>query len=130
MPTGTFTTPRPVPGRLAPALAAAMVIALALPVFAVAGWRLSGWALGAVLWCATEAFVLLVARLRSGMSNLAGSGVLAFGMMFRAVAVMVVVFAVAAADARLALAGALVYGLAYTAELGLSLLSYFEDRAS
>jgi hypothetical protein len=129
MPTGAFTTPRPLPSRLAPALAAATVTALALPVFAVAGWRLAGWALGAVLWGTTEAFVLLAARFHSGMRNLAGSGVLAFGMMFRAVAVMVVVFAVAASDARLALTGALVYGLAYTAELALSLLSYFEDQA-
>jgi hypothetical protein len=32
---------------------------------------------------------------------------------------------VAASDARLALAAALVYGLAYTLELALSLVSYF-----
>jgi hypothetical protein len=105
------------------------VLALALPVFVVTGWRLAGWALGAVVWAATQAFSLVLVRLRRGMGNLAGSGVLAFGMMFRVIAVMVVVFAVAASDARLALAGGLVYALAYTAELALSLIYYFEGSS-
>ena len=52
------------------------------------------------------------------MGNLAGSGVVGFGMTFRALAVMVVVVALAATDARLALAAALLYALAYTLELG------------
>ena len=43
MSTGMFATPRPVPGRLVPALAGSAVILLALPVFVVAGWPLDGW---------------------------------------------------------------------------------------
>ena len=43
-----------------------LVIALALPVFLVAGWPLAGWALAAVLWLAGQALALLLARLRSG----------------------------------------------------------------
>jgi hypothetical protein len=50
-------------------------------------------------------------------------------MMFRAIAVMVVLAAVAASDAKLALAAALLYALAYTFELGLSLLTYFGTPA-
>jgi hypothetical protein len=46
-------------------------------------------------------------------------------MMARAVAVMLVVIALAASDARLALAAALVYACAYTLELAVSLASYF-----
>jgi hypothetical protein len=46
-------------------------------------------------------------------------------MTFRALAVMVVVVAVAASDARLALAATLLYALAYTCELGVSLALYF-----
>ena len=38
---------------------------------------------------------------------------------------LVVLFAVAASDAHLALAAALVYALAYTLELGLSMVAYF-----
>jgi hypothetical protein len=38
---------------------------------------------------------------------------------------LVVLFAVAASDAHLALAAALLYALAYTLELGLSMVSYF-----
>ena len=125
---GVFTTPRPVPRRLGPLVAGASVVALALPIFLIAGFRLSGWALGAVLWVASQAFGAVLARLRLGMGNLAPSGVLAFGMIFRAVAVMVVVFAVAVSDARLAVAAAIVYALAYTTELAVSLVSYFGGR--
>ncbi len=122
---GIVGTPRPLPGRLAPALSGAFVIALALPVFALAGWRLEGWALGAVLWAASQGLGLLLGRLRLGMGNLAASGAVAFGMTFRAIAVMVVVIAVAVSDARLAVAAALLYALAYTLELGVALVSYF-----
>jgi hypothetical protein len=34
-----FETPRPVPGRLVPALAGSAVVVLALPVFVAAGWQ-------------------------------------------------------------------------------------------
>ena len=118
-------TPRPVPGRLLPLVTGGALILLALPIFLIAGWRVSGWGLGAVLWAGSEGLGYLLARFRMGASNLAGSGVVAFGMMFRAIAVMVVVVAVAVSDARLALSAALVYALAYTFELGVSIVSYF-----
>lgn len=105
-----------------------MAVALALPVFLAAGWPVSGWVLGAVLWAAGQALGALLARLPLGASNVAASGVLGIGMMFRAVAVMVVVIAVAASDTELALAAAGVYALAYTLELGLSLLTYFSGE--
>ena len=120
-----FSTPRPVPARTVPFLAAATLVALALPVFLLAGWRVAGWALGAVLWAGAQAIGALLPRLRSGTSNLAAASVLAFGMMFRAIAVGAVLIAVAASDARLAVAAAGVYALAYTLELGVSLASYF-----
>ncbi len=122
---GAFSTPRPVPPRLVPALAGAAVIVLALPVFALAGWPLAGWALGAVLWLVAQALGLLLTRLKLGMGNLAASGVVGIGMLFRPVAVMVVAVAVAASDARLGVAAALLYALAYTLELGVSLATYF-----
>jgi hypothetical protein len=55
--------------------------------------------------------------------------VVAFGMMFRAVAVMIVCIAVAVSDQTLGLAAAAVYALAYTAELALSLIAYFGGGA-
>jgi hypothetical protein len=121
----TVLTPRPVPSRLAPALAGAFIVALALPVFLLAGWRVSGWGLGAVLWAASQGFSLLIAHLRLGLGNLRSSGLAAFGMMFRAIVVMVVVIVVAVSDAHLALAAAAVYALAYTLELGVSVITYF-----
>jgi hypothetical protein len=121
----TLGAPRPVPGRLLPAVAGGLVIALALPIFLLAGWRLSGWAIAAVLWVGVQALGLLLARIRPSPDNLAASGVLAFGMMGRVLAVLVVLVAVAASDGKLALAAALVYALAYTAELAVSVASYY-----
>jgi len=122
---GILSTPRPVPNRVTPIAASGAVLALALPIFLVAGWRLAGWALAAVLWLAGQGLGLLLVRLRIGLGNLAASGVLAFGMMFRGIAVMVVLVVVAVSDAKLALAAALLYALAYTFELGVSVVTYF-----
>jgi hypothetical protein len=122
-------TPRPIPGRLLPATAGALVIALALPIYVIGGWRIGGWALAAVLWVASELFGLLLARLPLGAGNLARAGMVAFGMMFRAIAVMVILVAVAVSDTRLALSAAVVYALAYTLELGLSVITYFAGEA-
>jgi hypothetical protein len=120
-----WTEPRTAPPTLLPAIAGAFVIALALPVFLIAGWRVSGWALGAVLWAGSEGFGLLLSRLQGRTGNLAAAGVVAFGMLFRAIAVMVVVFAVAVSDKWLGLAAALTYGAGYSAALGLQLVAYY-----
>ncbi len=120
-----FSTPRPMPSRLVPMIAGGLVVALALPVFLLGGWRLEGWALGAVLWGGAQLLGLLLARLGIGAGKLAASSVVGIVMTFRAVAVMVVAIAVAASDASLGLSAALVYALAYTLELALSLAGYF-----
>lgn len=124
-----FETPRPVPSRLAPVLAGASVIVLALPVFVVAGFPLAGWALGATLWIVAQFLGLVLTRLRLGAGNLAHSGVVGIGMSFRAVAVMAVAIAVATVDARVGVAAALLYALAYTLELLVSLALYFGSPA-
>jgi hypothetical protein len=122
---GIFTTPRPVPGRLLPVLGGALVLLVALPVFLIADWRLGGWALGAVLWFAMQSVNFLLARLKERAGNLAAAGVQGFGLFFKTLGLLVVLIAVAVSDARLAVAAALVYVLAYTLELGLSLIAYF-----
>jgi len=121
--------PRPVPSRLFPAVAAGALIILALPVFLIAGWRFGGWGLAAVVWVASELFSLMLQRLKVGTGNLARSGVVAFGMMFRAIAVMVVLIAVAVSDTSLGVSAALLFALAYTLELGLGLITYFGGEA-
>ena len=123
--------PRPVPSRLLPVAAGAAVIALAAPVFAVAGWPFSGWVVAAVLWTSVQAVGLLLTRIRLSADNLAASSVLAFGMMGRLLGVLVVLVAVAASDRSVGLAAALLYALAYTVELAVSLGSYYvqEPRA-
>jgi hypothetical protein len=122
---GVLSTPRPLPSRVVPVVAGGAVVLLALPVFLIAGWRVGAWGLAAVLWLASQGLGLLLSQLRLGLNSIAASGVVAFGMMFRAIAVMVVLVAVAVSDAKLALAAALLYALAYTLEFGVSLASYF-----
>jgi hypothetical protein len=120
-----LTEPRQAPPALLPAVAGGIVIAIALPIFLLAGWRVTGWALGAVLWLGSEALGWVLTRLRSRTGNLAAAGVVAFGMLFRAIAVMVVVFAVAVSDKWLGLAAALTYAAGYSATFGLQLIAYF-----
>lgn len=124
-----FSTPRPVPSRIAPVLAGGSVIALALPVFAVAGWPLSGWALAAVLWAAALLFSLLLARLSSDPGNLAAAGMRGIGTTSRALLVGVPLVAVTVSDESVGIAAAAVYALAFTVELAVGLVTYFGGEA-
>jgi hypothetical protein len=110
-------------------LAGGAVIALALPLFLVAGWPLSGWALAALLWAAAQALGAVLTRLHVEGGNLAASGVAGMGMSFRAFAVGIPLVAVTVADVRVGLSAALLYALAYTLELGVSLIAYFAGEA-
>ena len=128
MPAGLFATPRPVPGRLLPAAGGALVLLFELPIFLLADWDVAGWALGAVLWVGLEAIEAVLTRLRAKTGNVAASAVLAFGLTFKAVVVLAVLIATAATHPQLAVAAAIVYVLAYTFQLGLSLVTYFGAR--
>jgi hypothetical protein len=122
---GLLSTPRPEPGHLLPALAGSLVVLFALPLFLILGWNLTAWALAAVLWLGIHALDVVLRRGRKATGNLAASGMQAFGLLFKTLGLLVVLFAVASARPHLALAAALVYALAYTLELGLSLVVYF-----
>ena len=126
MPSALFSTPRPEPGHLLPALGGAAVVLLALPVFLVTGWSLAGWGLAAVLWLGLHGIDFLLARLRNERDGgVANSGMQAFGLLFKTIALLVVLFAALSKSQDVALTAALTYGLAYTFELGLSISSYF-----
>lgn len=120
-----FTTPRPIPARLAPMLAGTGLIVLALPVFVIAAWPLQGWALAAVLWLAGQALGYLLTRLPLGEGNLAAAGVRGIGMSFRAFIVGIPLVAVTVADSRIGVAAAILYVIAYTLELAVSLIAFF-----
>jgi len=124
-----YTRPRAVPGRLAPMLAGSGLILLALPVFAIAGWPLRGWALAAVLWAAAQALAYLLTRLPLDEGNLAAAGVRGIGMGFRAFIVGIPLVAVTVADSRVGLAAAILYVCAYTLELAVSLIAFFGAEA-
>jgi len=124
-----FSTPRPEPSHLLPTLGSGLVVLLALPVFLVGGWSIGGWALAAVIWVAVHGIDALLLHARAGAATLARSGVQAFGLFFKAVGLLVVLVAAALASPHLAVAAAVTYALAYTFELGLSLVAYFGAQA-
>jgi hypothetical protein len=124
----SLLSPRPMPERRLPVLAGGAIVAFALPIFLIVGWRLEGWALGAVLWAASQVLGLVFARVGINEPTLRGSGVVAFGMMGRGILLALAAIAVAVTDARLAVAGVLVYAVAYTTELALGLALYFAGQ--
>ena len=124
-----FETPRPVPGRLVPALAGSAVVVLALPVFLAAGWPLDGWLLAATLWVAGQLFALLLTRLPLGTGNLAAAGMRGIGTSFRAILMGVPLVAVTISDERVGLAAAILYALAFSVEFAVSLVEYFGQEA-
>jgi hypothetical protein len=126
---GIFSTPRPLPSRIAPTIAGATVIGLALPIFVVAGWPLSGWALAAVLWVAAEIFALVLARLPGSPDNLAAAGVRGIGTTSRALLVGIVLVIVTVSNETVGLAAAILYAIAFTVELGVGLATYFGGEA-
>ena len=121
----TLLTPRPMPERRLPVIGGGLLVALALPIFLIADWRVEGWALGAVLWIGSQLLGLVFARVGIGEPTLRGSGLVAFGMMARGILLVLVAIAIATTDPYLAAAGALVYAVAYTFELALGLTLYF-----
>ena len=118
-------TPRPVPSRLLPAGTAAAAVVLALPLFLVAGWPVKGWALGAILWAALEGLSFTIARLRARTTGTVSSSLQGIELLFKALAVLAVVLAAAHSDTSVAVGAILVYALAYTLELMLSVATYF-----
>ena len=57
---GALLTPRPLPDRRMPIAFGGAVVALALPIFLLAGWDVRGWALGALLWAGSQIVGLLL----------------------------------------------------------------------
>jgi hypothetical protein len=122
---GIFSTPRPLPGRVGPTIAGGSIIALALPIFAVAGWPLAGWLLAAVLWAAAEIFALVLARLPGRPDNLAAAGMRGIGTTSRALLVGVVLVIVTVSNESVGLSAALLYAVVFTVELAVGLVTYF-----
>jgi|SRR5688500_6240606 len=124
----TFLAPRPMPDRRLAVVAGGAIIALALPVFLIAGWPFEGWLLGAGLWVASRILDAIFSRVGIGEPTLRGSGVVAFGMMARGILLVIAPLVVALYDPEVALAGALLYAAAFTFELALSLTLYFQGK--
>ena len=125
---GVFSTPRPVPARLAPFLAGAGVVVVALPVVLAGGFSVSGWLLAAVLWAAAEALGWWLGRIPTGADNLGSSGIVGIGYSVRGIGAMIVLLVVAAANKEVGVTAFVIYALAYTLSLGVSLIEYFSGK--
>jgi peptidoglycan/LPS O-acetylase OafA/YrhL len=124
-----FSTPRPLPSRLASTLAGATVLALALPVFAIAGWELRAWALAAVLWLGATLFAYVLQRLAGGTDNLAAAGMRGIGTTSRGLLVGIPLVIVTVSDESIGIAAALLYAVVFTVELAVGLATYFGGEA-
>ena len=71
----------------------------------------------------------LLRHLQLGSDNLAAAGLVAFGRMTRAVALVAILIVIAVKDSGLGLPAAVVYAVAFTVELALSLVAYFGGEA-
>lgn len=129
MSAGIFSTPRPLPSRIGPTIAGGTIIALALPIFAIAGWPLQAWALAAVLWVASEIFAAVLTRLPDSPDNLAAAGMRGIGTTSRALLVGIPLVAVTVADESVGISAAGLYALAFTVELLVGLAAYFGGNA-
>jgi hypothetical protein len=125
----TVVAPHPVPQSYRPQVAAGIVVALALPLFLVAGWPITGWALAAVLWVASQAIGLVLRRRPLGMGSLASSGTVAIGRMARTITAMVVLIVVTASNQSVGISAAAVYAVAFTVEFAMSLAAYYGGEA-
>jgi hypothetical protein len=128
VPSELWANPRPIPGKLIPSLGGTAVIAVALPVFLIAGWPIASWGLAALLWVLFLAIGLLLERLPLGADSLASAGVVAFGRMFRAAGLVGVLILVTVSDSDLGFPAAILYAIAFSVEFGLSLLGYFGEE--
>jgi hypothetical protein len=124
----TVLAPRPMPDRRIAVVAGGAIVALALPVFLLAGWPFAGWVFGAALWFASRLLDAVFSRVGIGEPTLRGSGFVAFGMMSRGILLALAGILVALYDADVAVAGVLLYAAAFTLELALSLTLYFQGK--
>jgi hypothetical protein len=124
-----FAPSKPVPRRGLPVLAGTAVIVLALPVFVIGGWELGAWALAAVCWAVFQGIGFLLARLSLGMDKLGSSGLVAMGRMLRTIVLMTILVVVTTRDSSFGLQAAVVFGLAFTVELALSMIAYLGEEA-
>jgi hypothetical protein len=86
------------------------------------------WALAVALWIGVEALDLVAARLASRDVDLRTAGMAGFVRMFRLFLVAIMLAATVKLDRDLALPLIAVFALAYTLELGISLISYFGNK--
>jgi hypothetical protein len=108
-----------------PALAGGAVVVLSLFVCLVGGFSLAGWTLAAALWVAAELLGVWLARIPTGADALGRSGLVAVGMAFRGIGVMVVLLAVTVSERAVGITAAIIYALAYSLSLAVSLIEYF-----
>jgi uncharacterized membrane protein YiaA len=78
---------------------------------------------------AAEVFALVLTRLPGAADNLAAAGMRGIGTTSRALLVGIVLVIVTVSNETVGLAAAILYAIAFTAELGVGLATYFGGEA-
>ena len=124
-----FTPAKPIPSSNVPVIAGTVVVVLALPGFVIAGWDLGAWGLAAACWAFFQGIGYLLARIPVGMDKLGNSGLVAMGRMLRTIVLMTILVVVTTRDTSFGLQAAVVFALAFTVELALSMIAYLGGEA-
>ena len=126
MPSALFSTPRPEPNHVMPALGSGLIILLALPVFLLAGWPMLGYAAAAVAWIVQRVINDALAR-RAAASDDPKTvvGLTAGSMIGRGWLVALTIFGaylIAGSDDAVGLAAAVLVVVLFTAYFTVSLI--------
>ena len=95
-----------------------VLVALALPLFVVAGWTLAGWALGAALFAVNRFSAMLLDRFARGKMEVTAVGITGIGFISRGWITFGILFAWAEFVSRpAAIAAAITFLVYFTADL-------------
>ena len=118
-----FLTPRPMPERRLPVVAGGLVVALALPIFLIAGWPMAGYAAGAAAWLAQRALQLFLNHKAAHEDDLRKvAGITVGSMIGRGWLVALTIFAAGLEDNDAGLAAAVLVIVLFTAYFTVSMI--------
>jgi hypothetical protein len=108
----------------------AIVAALAVAVFLLAGWPLEGWFWATALWAVNRYVQSVIERRAARMSALRGVGVLGASMLLRPWIGMLALFLITKDDRALAVSSALLFILLVTIDIATRVLTHRNIRGT
>jgi hypothetical protein len=117
-------TSRPTIAQLAAHNVDALLAALALPVFALAGWPLSGWFWATALWAANRYLAAVVERSAARAGALRAVGVMGASMLLRPWIGLLVLFLITRDDRTEAISSVLLLLVLLTVDIATRIVTH------